>query len=1154
VIEMAENPTCEELKQRISELEQQNELLQSEAAKYRTLFDSFPHGITVSDSHGNVAEANSISEQLLGIGKEEHQKRDIAGQEWRIVREDGTDMPPEEWASVIALKKNRMVADCEMGIVKPDGQTTWLNVTAAPLRIEGYGVVVTYNDITKNIQAEADLKQSEKKYRILYEGAGIGIFHSTFEGQFLDVNPCLAKMLGYETPEEVLDSIYSIAEQIYAEPQDRDEVLDQLLAEGETIKVENRYLRKDGTEWDAYLHLRHVFDSNGQSICLEGFVEDITERKQIEKALKESEERYRSLFENVNDAVYLHQVLANGDPGKFEEVNPAACKMLGYNEKEFRQMSPWELDDPEASKHLIPWVMDSLREYGKAEFEAVQVARDGGKVDVDVNTVMVPVQGKEYIVSVCRDITERKRIEKELRLHESIVSSALEPMAVIDKEYRYLFVNSSYATFWDIRPKEIMGKHVSEILGNDVFEKYVKPMVDKCLAGENVTYTSWFQSPVLGKRFISLNYCPHYNNNGDVIGLINISYDITEQKRAEEKIKDREERYRTLFVRNPNPIAIINMEGNYLDANESFLNFVETSKESLLEMSVFDFASPGKIASQKVNHKPTWVKGGTLVTEYVINGTIKLLELNITPVTYDGIEAVIGVGKDITEQRRAEEAVKESEEKYRSMMESMSEATYICSSDFLVEYMNPAMVKKLGRDATGEKCHMALYGIEEQCPWCQHEKIMKGEFVKTEIEKPGGDEVYFVSHSPIFHTDGTISKLSIYRDITDVKKLEQRVQQAQKMEAIGNLAGGIAHDFNNLLFPIVGMSEMLMADLPKGSPEHENVQIIYNSGIRGKDLVKQILAFGRQSDQNLIPVQVQRILKEVFKLVRTTIPANIEIIQEVQKDCGMVMADPTQLHQVVMNLVTNAFHAVEKSGETISVKLKETVLQEDDIVPLDLEPGSYAQVTVSDKGYGIDPSSMSKIFDPYFTTKEKEKGTGLGLSVVHGIIKKYKGDITVDSELGKGTDFNIYLPIVEQTIKDRSHELSETLPKGREHILLVDDEKLIVQTEKQILEKLGYRVTFRSSSPEALEAFKANPGNFDLVITDMSMPQMTGEELSREVMEINPDIPVIICTGFSEMFNEKKAEAIGIKAFLMKPLVAEDLAQTVRNVLDEAKV
>ena len=401
--------------------------------------------------------------------------------------------------------------------------------------------------------------------------------------------------------------------------------------------------------------------------------------------------------------------------------------------------------------------------------------------------------------------------------------------------------------------------------------------------------------------------------------------------------------------------------------------------------------------------------------------------------------------------------------------------------------------------------------------------------------------------------------LGIARDITERKqaeiekiKLENQLRQAYKIESIGTLAGGIAHDFNNILFPVLGHTEMLLHDIPIENPAHSSLKKIYAGANRAKELVKQILTFSRQEENELRLMKMQPIIKEALKLIRSTIPTTIDIKQYIRKDCGVIKADPTQIHQIVMNLATNAYHAMEKDGGELKVSLKEIELGELDLINQDMTPGAHACLTVVDTGKGMDKELINQIFDPFFTTKEKGQGTGMGLSVVHGIVNNMNGAIKVYSEPGKGTKFHIYLPVVKSlSEKQENHQTKEPIQSGTERILLVDDEDAIITVEKLMLERLGYRVTSRTSSIEALEAFRESPDKFDLVITDMAMPNMPGDKLAVELTKIRPDIPVLLCTGFSDTMSEEKAASLGINGFLVKPIVMKDLSYKIRDLLDE---
>jgi signal transduction histidine kinase/ActR/RegA family two-component response regulator len=383
---------------------------------------------------------------------------------------------------------------------------------------------------------------------------------------------------------------------------------------------------------------------------------------------------------------------------------------------------------------------------------------------------------------------------------------------------------------------------------------------------------------------------------------------------------------------------------------------------------------------------------------------------------------------------------------------------------------------------------------------------------------------------------------------------EKQLQQVMKLQAIGTLAGGIAHDFNNILFPIVGYTELTMDDIPEGNPSRNNLEEVLKAANRAKKLVQQILTFSRQNDQEFKPLKVQCLIKEALNLLRATIPSSIEIHTSIDQDCGLVKGDPTQIHQVIMNLGTNAYHALQETGGKLEVILKETYLSyEQSQQMVGMKVGRHLDLTVKDNGHGMSPQVLERIFEPYYTTKEQGKGTGLGLSVIHGIIKNHGGDISVYSQAGVGSIFRVYLPVIDDI--DMEIEAPETVSEsnGNEHILLIDDEESILDIERRILERLGYSVTPITDSEAALKEFKARPDAFDLVITDMTMPKITGDRLAQSLMAINPHIPVILCTGFNEDISEEKALSMGIDKFVMKPIVKNELAYTIRTVLDNPK-
>ena len=498
-----------------------------------------------------------------------------------------------------------------------------------------------------------------------------------------------------------------------------------------------------------------------------------------------------------------------------------------------------------------------------------------------------------------------------------------------------------------------------------------------------------------------------------------------------------------------------------------------------------------------------------------------------------------------------------------TVLNSLDAAIYVTDiKTYEILFMNKYLVDKCGGNFLGDACYKIFRNANDVCEHCPALDLVDNDgnlkdVVFRELQDPVTKSWYLTYDKAIKWIDGRVAHLQIATDVTRLKKLQEKekkadeyLRQVQKMESIGNLAGGIAHDFNNLLFPIIGMSELLLEDLPEDSLEYKNVQVILDAGKRGRDLVQQILSFSRQTEKKNIPVRLQQILKEALKLSRSTIPSSIQINQDIQENCGWVMADPIQLHQIVINLVTNAYHAVDQSEGKINVQLKEISVTKDNPSAKLNSDSKYVMLRISDNGCGIKAAIKNKIFDPYFTTKDKDKGTGLGLAVVYGIVQDYGGDILVDSNVGEGTVFSIYLPLPEQLPETEAVDKIISFPNGSEHILLVDDEKQVAHIEKQMLNRLGYRVTMHTSSLDALECFRENPEAFDLLLTDGTMPGLTGDRLAQEVLAIRPDIPILLCTGFSEKIDRQKAKHLGIKGFLMKPVVKSDMARMVRQILD----
>ncbi len=539
-------------------------------------------------------------------------------------------------------------------------------------------------------------------------------------------------------------------------------------------------------------------------------------------------------------------------------------------------------------------------------------------------------------------------------------------------------------------------------------------------------------------------------------------------------------------------------------------------------------------------------------------------EMNLLVQLADDLAYGIMALRTRAERKQAEEALKESQRYTRGIIEANLDALVTISAEGKITDVNQATELITGmsrKEIIGTD--FSSYFTDPDAARKGYQQVYRDNYLQDyplEIKHRDGKVTPVLYNASVYKdAQGRIAGFFVAaRDITKLKqaeeerrKLQAQLQQVQKMEAIGTLAGGIAHDFNNILSLIIGYTELSMRDFPEGSRVQDNMNKLLEAGERARDLVKQILTFSRHAEYEQKPLQIHLIIKEALKLLRPSLPTTIEIRQNIAST-GMVMADPTQMHQVIMNLSTNAYHAMQEKGGVLEVSLADVELDSDFTARhLDTHTGPYIRLTVSDTGHGIKKKDIDRIFEPYYTTRDKTGGTGMGLAVVHGIVKSYEGAITVYSEPGKGTTFNVFLPRIESAEAEAEIEEMGPIPTGNEQILLVDDEPAIVDIGKGMLENLGYTVETRTSPIEALEAFKAKPDKFDLVITDMTMPKMTGDELAKKLMGIRPDIPIILCTGFSERINEEKAKAMGIRKLVMKPIVQREMANAVRKALDQ---
>jgi PAS domain S-box-containing protein len=698
------------------------------------------------------------------------------------------------------------------------------------------------------------------------------------------------------------------------------------------------------------------------------------------------------------------------------------------------------------------------------------------------------------------------------------------------------------------------------------------------LKHENIELVSELQAEIVERRKIEKELL---RKNEEIEGIVEertselkdtnkkLIKEIEIRTKAENAFRASEERYRLLADNVTDVIWTRDLNLNLTYISPSILNqqgySVEEAKNRTLEESWTSdsFKLVRKVFEEEMeiekSKKADLSRSRTIEVEVNCkDGSTKWTEAKMSFLrNQDSVPVgIIGVTRDITERRRAEQALRKSEEKYKNLVENIKEVIYTIDDSGIVTYISPAIKTILDYDSSeiiGRSFTEFIYSEDLLRQKERFERVLSGPIGPDEyrlLSKSG--EIRWVQSSsmPILEKNQTVGLQGVLSDITESKRLQSQLQQARKMESFGTLAGGIAHDFNNFLGIIIGNTELAMDDVPKWNPAYLNLEEILESSLRARDVVRQLLSFARRTQLEKKPVNIGKIMQESLKLLRSSIPTSIEIRQIIPKDIDTILANSTQLNQILINLSTNAHHAMPNGG-ILEVSLENVELDKNSAAQHpDLNPGRYVNLKVSDTGHGISSMEIDRIFDPYFTTKQVGKGTGMGLSVVHGLIRGHEGAISVKSKYGQGTTFSILFPVIEKQTAIETEPIKE-LPTGNEKILLVDDEKSILFTGRNLLERLGYQVETRQNPIEALDLFRVDPNQFDLMITDMTMPNMTGDKLVQEILKIRPDMPIILNTGFNEKIDEEKAKQIGIRQYIEKPFNRRILANVVREVLDE---
>ncbi len=801
--------------------------------------------------------------------------------------------------------------------------------------------------------------------------------------------------------------------------------------------------------------------------------------------------------------------------------------------------------------------------------------------DFSKKSAFLEILATQISIGIRNAMLNEKIHQEKIQLENSIKKQSKTLSALIESEKKYRLILDNIEdgyyevdtignfTFFNQSMSRILGYSSSEMMGMNNRKYMDHENARKVFKTFNYVFTSEMPAKGFGWVFIHKDGSERYidtsislikNSKGYITGFRGIARDMTERKKVEEIIRQEQLFSETLINSLPGIFYLFDESGKFLRWNK---NFETVSKYSAAEigcispLDLFTGDDRGYISRQiqtvfeigQADAEAYFVSKSRKRTPYYFTGLL----IHIENKPY-----LIGMGIDITERKASEEALKKSQEQYRGVVENANDAIIILQ-DGMIVFHNKRTETLMGYSGK-ELSEIPFINFvvpddqkmvsERYFKKLNGEKFGNGAFAFGVMNKKG-DELWVEINTVLVSWHEKPAVQCFIRDVTLQKKMETQFRQAHKLEAIGTLAGGIAHDFNNILSILLGNTELAMLNVPEWNPARKNLEKSRKACFMAMEVVRQILSFSRQTEQEQKPVDLNEIIRESLKLLRSSIPTTIDIRFNIPETSYVILADPAQIHQVIINLCTNAAYAMRENGGVIEVGLTEKQLDNQSAPHLGLSSGPYAQFSVRDTGDGIDPKILDRIFDPYFTTKQIGEGSGLGLAVVHGIVKNHGGTITVRSESGKGTLFRILFPKIETTLLDKK-ETARELPRGTEKVLFVDDEISLAEIGKQMLEHLGYQVEARTSPVAALELFKAAPHAFDLVITDMTMPQMTGKMLAQALIGIRPDIRIILNTGHSDQIDENTAKDMGIGAYIMKPMDMMLMARTVRSLLDKS--
>ncbi len=1150
----------------------EKDLLESKT-KLETALASMTDAVFISDGEGNIVEFNEAFATFHKFKSKEECARTLAECPvfLDVFMETGELAPLDQWAVPRALR-GETVMNAEYTLRRKDTGETWVGgYSFAPIRNQAgeiVGSVVAARNITEKKQAEEALRKSEERLRLAQDAAQAGTWEWDLRTDENFWSEELWGLYGLE-PHSCEPSYEAWLKTVHPDDKPRTErAVQEAASRGTELNAEWRTVNGKEQRW-LMSRGRPLRDATGQVSRYLGIVVDITDRKRAEQLIRESEKKHRLLIENLHAGVLVCDPDTN-----IKLCNKVAARIMGLSPDEItgrKSVDPaWNLLAEDGSPMpLEQYPINRILSTGQPLSDVVMGYNQPGKdrttwVLANAYPAFDERNQLEQLVLTFVDITDRRRTEVILAESEKkfrlLYEEAPVPYQSLDEGWKIIQVNPAWLQIMGYPREEVVGRDFSEFLSPKSQEGLEETFLEFRLVGHVYGLELEMVCKDGTLMDVSLDGRVGLQEDGSFHHTHCVFQDITQKKRTEEALRESEQKYRATFDNASVGIGLTNAEGRFLQVNSTLAQFLGHTPEELHLRTLLDVTHPDDVVRSRESHD-AMVQGKTEVSRlekrYVRkDGSILWADTAVATIRdADGqYRATVGVITDITKRKKLEE----TRIRLSAAVEQAVETVEITDPQGSIVYVNPSFERTTGylrEEAVGNNPRLLKSGRHDKKFYKQMwDTITSGNVWRGQLVNKKKDGTLFeedVCISPVKDNSGKIvNYVAVKRDISQEISLQRQLSQAQKMEAVGTLAGGVAHDFNNVLQIALGYSEIMLDDEEFPERYRADLQTVYESVERGADLVQRLLTFSRKTEINPQPLSLNRRVMEVQKMIERTIPKMIEIRLVLDETLAKTNADKTQMDQILMNLAVNARDAMPEGGklafETANVEIDEEYAK----THLDVKPGSYVLLTVTDTGSGMDKETLEHIFEPFYTTKGVGEGTGLGLAMVHGIVKQHGGHITCYSEPGEGTAFKIYLPALISHEKEKEEKALPMPRVGSETILLVEDEEDIRNLGSRILERGGYKVITAANGKEALDVYQQQGRDIGLVLLDLMMPEMGGEQCLGELLNIDPKVKVLIASGFSANGPSKDALQAGAKGFVNKPYNIRQVLEAVRKVLD----